>query len=824
MSAEFSRRRLLQVGGGGVAGGALAAALPAALPAGMVPEAAADTLVPTPAQLEPNIQLASNWWPAERQVWTPLGWKGHLFRFNQFYNGSVICEPGAVFAGPKPDVVPYQGKNFQLTVTMPRRDGSFAPFPNIDGNDIWNYDLGLRKQGWVQETETPRLWTEFRRQEGLVLREYVFAHVKGGQAVDTAIEPIYAWIRFNVEHVDERAAPAAFSFMLRLSKAYYKLNGQFEQQDGVPMAVRPGVAALDGPLSMGRIWNPTGVPMQVPIADSAGNVRLIVCTPQHGTISMTENTDHPGVFDLVLGMPASVGTHIDVMVPMLPQPVAEANRELALGHDGALAECEAFWRPQANTVVAISTPEPYVNEFFHRSPQLAQIVAEKSTDTHLYTFLSGSYAYDVLWSTPTAMVSHMFLDLLGYHDVVEQHIEIYKVSQGSRLPPGPAFAGQTWPGYLSTPVTLQAIDWMSDHGAILEILARHALLTNRQAFITEWLDPILAACDFIKQAVALTNHGGVPGLIPPAVNSDEGIITQGISSQAWSYRGLRTSVRLLRRLGHPRAAEFDALATSFQQTYVAAMRDLAAKSPTWTDANGNKQPVLPASFTGERGQFPELVMFDVGALMSVFAGLMPATDPIMSSYLDFFRVGPNTQLFDAAHHNALDRVVLDHEQSSAEPCYSWNLFHSWQLNDRARYLEGMYGLLVGGISQDTYISCEHRNAIYGNLFTEPLITWATRHAVIDDEIVDDELHLMRLCPLAWITSSTVTQFARVPTIYGPVDLSFQLAVDGRTLDVTFTPSWHHQPGKVVLHSPPLPTLNVIRVNGRGHRADGMISL
>jgi hypothetical protein len=783
---------MLQLAGGGIAGGALVSALPTG-----TPRALADTAVPTPAQAEPTIAEAAQWWPPARQIWTPLGWKGHLFRFNQFYNGTMVCEPGAVYAGPKPDVVPYQGKNFQLTVTMPKRDGSFAPFPDIDGNDIWNYDLGLRQQGWVPGDETPHLWTEFRRQEGLVLREYAFAHVKGGQAVNTAIEPIYTWMRFNIEHVDERMAPDSFTFLLRLSKAFYKLNGQFDQQDGVPMAVRPGVAALDGPLQMGRIFNPTGKALQVPIHDKDGNVRLIVCTPEHGTIILAENNMHPGVFDLTLGLPVQVGTHIDVLVPMLPQPDDEANRELALGRDGALAESNAFWKPKAATVAGISTPEAYVNDFFRRSPQLAQVVAEKSTDTKLFTFLSGSYAYDVLWSTPTSMISHMFMDLLGYHDVVEQHIEIYKVTQGSRTPPGPVFDGKQWPGYLGTPASLQAIDWMSDHGAILEILSTHALLTNRKAFIDAWLDPIVNACDFIVQACALTNHNGVPGLIPPAVNSDEGVVTQGFSSQAFTYKGLRSAIHLLQRIKHPRAAEFASFADTFRQTYTTAIHDLAAKSPTWTDSSGTKQPILPASFTGERGSFPELVMFDTGALMSVWSGLLPASDPLMRSYLDFFRNGPNTQLFDAAHHNALDRVVLDHEQSSAEPCYSWNLFHSWQLADRARYLEGMYGLFTGAVSQDTYISCEHRNAIYGNLFAQPIITWAARHAVIDDEIGENELHLLRMVPQAWLASSS---FERMPTRYGPATLRFSRT--GDTLHVTFSGQWHHPPKRIVLHQPP----------------------
>lgn len=817
--APISRRNLLQVAGGTVVGGGLAAALPAST-------AAADTIVPTTltgADPEPSVETALNWWPPQRQVWTPLGWKGHLFRFNQFYSGTVVCEPGAVLAGPKPNVQPYQGKNFQVTVEMPTNAGTFRPLPTYD-LAMYKDDLGMRRQQWLDQYETPVLMTEFRRQEGLVLKQYAFAHVKGGGPVETSIEPLYAWLRFEIDHVDERMAAQNFTFMLRLSKAFLKVVGMFDQQDGVPVVARPGEAPLEGPLRIDRIFNPEGRPLTVPVYDAAGNVRLIVGTPEHGTIGLTESAGHTNVFDLRLGLPVAVGNHVDVLVPLLPQPADEAKREWALGRDGALAECEAFWRPRPSSAVKIRTAETHVDEFFRRSTQLAEVVAERSPDSGLYTFLSGSYAYDVLWSTPTSMVSHMFLDLLGYHDVVEQHIEIYKASQGSRVPPSPLFEGKTYPGYLSTPASLQAIDWMTDHGAVLEVLSMHALLTNRRPFIDKWLDPIVKACEFVVEACAITGHDGVPGLMPPGVNTDELVVTQGINSQAWTYKGLRSAVKLLRRLGHPRAAEFDAFSNGFRTKYVAAMRDLAEKAPKWTDSAGRKQPVLPASFTGERGSFPELVMFDGGALMSVWSGLMPATDPLMRSYLDFFRTGPNIELFDAAHHNALDRVVLDHEQSSGEPCYSWNTFHSWQLGDRRRYLEGMYGLLVGGISAETFVSSEHRNAIYGNLFTQPLITWLIRHAVIDDEIADGDLHLLRMCPLAWLSDERPASFERMPTLYGTVSLGFKLSRDRRTLTVSFSGDWHHKPRRTVLHPPPLPGLKAVVVNGRKYDADQPITL
>lgn len=37
---------------------------------------------------EPNLQQAIGWWPDLNSIWTPVGWKNHLFRFNVMWDGA----------------------------------------------------------------------------------------------------------------------------------------------------------------------------------------------------------------------------------------------------------------------------------------------------------------------------------------------------------------------------------------------------------------------------------------------------------------------------------------------------------------------------------------------------------------------------------------------------------------------------------------------------------------------------------------------------------------------------------------------------------------
>jgi hypothetical protein len=799
----MSRRRALQLAAAATAVGVAPASAAAAVPLTVVAAGAAGR--------EPDVAEALRWWAPQRQVWTPIGWKSHLFRFDVFYNGTMVCHPDVALpvGDPKKYLDPYENKDFQLTVVMPDR-GTIPPMPT-GSYYMHRADFGVGIQGWREDKNTPVLWTEHRRQEGLVLRQSAFAHLRGAPDVQTGFEPIYAWTRFSVEQVNEVRAPASFTFVLRLSKAFIKhnINPPQQQEAFVTMQVMPAEAPLGTTLRIEPIFNPGPEPVPARVYDAAGNVRMAVSVPGATTLTAAAG----GVYDLKVVIPVRKGAYVDVLVPMLTQPKAEIDAELALGYDGALAQAETYWAKKPSTAATVTTPESYVDQFFRRSVQLAQVIAEKSPDTGKHTFLSGSYGYDLLWSTPTSMISHMFMDLLGYHDVVGSHLDLYLAVQGVLTPPGTSYVNFSKDGYFGTPRSLQSFDWLSDHGAILEAAARHALLSRDQTFINRWTDPIVKACDFIKRACGYTNHPAVKGLMPPAKANDTGVEQQAVSIQVWTYKGLASAVRLLQRTNHPRAAEFAAFADGFRSTYVTALRQAAASAPTWTDPNGVKHPVLPTKFYGPQSAWQDLESFDQGALMSVFAGLMPADDPLMTSFVEFFRVGPNVANFDPAHHTALDRVVLDHEQSSGEPCYSWNLFHSWQRADRGHFLEGLYGLLTGAVSPHTYVSGEHRHGMYGTLFVQPLITWAARHAVIDDSLTAGELNLLRLCPLAWISADSETVFDKMPTLFGPMSLRFRLSADGKTLNVTHTTTWAESPTRIVVHRPPVPGLERLVVNG-----------
>ena len=760
---------------------------------------------------EPNVEVAKGWWPDLVSTWTPVGWPDHYFKYSVFYNGAIVLDPAARFAPTK-----WPGEDFQLTFRS-GSDGSPWAVPGSAVPMRRSEDQGLGIQEWVPGHEAPVLRTIYRHKDGYVFYSDMFAHIPGGNDVKTSVEPEFAWVRISVPHVDEFYHPDRLKMSVLLTKRFIFNQVYYPEK------------ITDLPkMTLER----TGKGYRVVTSD--GKVRVSFPDVPEGRVTLQELS--PSKYNLCIDFPCEKGAYVDMLVPALAYDPADVSVEEGFTYEKALAAADAYWTSlRPSTQATFHTPEPFLNEALEASLKFLPVLGEKNYKNGEYCYLSSTLVYEGLWSTPGSMIFDMFLDHMGWFPMTEHYSEVFKDRQGTAVAPGPSF--KMHPGYFSSPRYIAAIDWLSDHGALMQQMATHALLSGDQAFIDKWTEPLVKACDFIKD-MSLMEHPGVPGLLPPGYSSDEAYALQSTANLAWNYKGLTTTIRLLKRLGHPRAAEFEEFAKGFKARFQEAYRKICDEGQKWTDKNGRLRYQPPTSLASEGvPNLPEWMLvkykgvpegytfmsdafyLDGGPLILVWAGLMDADDPIMEDLMDFFREGPNWELFNAmSPFEPCDRAILIHEMSSCEPCYSWNVFHNWQKGDRKHYLEGMYSLLVGSISQKTYISCEHRHHVQGTLFSYPLAFYMAKLAVIDDQISEGNLHLLRFCPIAWCSSKDESRFLSMPTEYGPVDLRFRLSDDGKTLEVSFNGNWREAPGETILHVPPVPGLKSVRVNGKKYSA------
>jgi len=743
------------------------------------------------AGAEPDIHTAMRWWSELPDIWTPIGWKHHLFRYNVLFNGMITAQPDR-----NSRTTAWQKQGIQLGVYPSGVPSSpyFISEPRDNGSVL---------QGW-SDCAAPVLWSEWVR-HGLVLREEIFAHIPGGKAVESGIEPLFAWVRLSVcDSVEGLIVPEKYGFSIKLNAIYIGPRGMVIRHNIGTQPERSAyprqLLAEDDAYDSVKGWR---------ILEPDGKVRLAVAPGQKCTVRFLPKNPTERDYLMYVEMDAKKGTYVDLLLPMLPTERDVFDKELAVGYDKALDEANCFWSKRPATAAHFETPEEHINNTIKHNLRLTEIIAEKNLATGYTSMLSGSWRYVQLWATPGSMNYVMLLDCMGYHKVVEQFIAMFKPAQGTIKPPGDHY--DFHPGYLATPKSLTSVDWLSDHGAILWAISEHALLTGDKKFIDEWTGVIVKACEFIQYARSIEGHGGEPGILPPAVATDMKTKIQAVWNDGWNYKGLTTAVRLLERIKHPRAVEFAAEADAYRKAFVKALRKATKRMLTWTDAKGREHQFVPSAVSGiQPYELRHAFYLDTGPLFLVFAGLMDAEDELMKSTLLWFREGPPSKVY-RYDSGCWQLPSLRHEMSSCEPCYSWNVFHSHQQQDRAKYLEGMYSLFAGQISRRTYSACETRGGVTGTTWS-CLPVYLARLAVVDDQIKKDELHLMRMMPLAWLRTDRESKFENMPTEFGPVTLRVRLDRNGRELQVSFAPEFRYKPKRVVLHVPPVDGLSKIRVN------------
>ena len=759
-------------------------------------------------QNEPDFKTACGWWPEIPNKWTPVGWRDHMHCFQMMWNGSIIAAP-CVTGTPR----------WQQWGEEPRMHINIMPGQHVDPPNEWSVNAGSRRvddgmvvQGWQPEG-SPVLWSEWAA-DGVTIRSEVFAHLEGGARVKTGREHLFAWIRLRIHDLCE-TLPLPKEYGVHL---FLESPCNYSMMSYRNFIVFPGFHAYSQELSAEPVTDPVrgcrvtqaDGRLRLAVAPSAQCREIAFFPPDAPDKKMNLGCSPITCHRLFVKMPLRRNAHVDVLFPLRPCETATFERELALGYDAALRDTKRFWKQELATGTRFITPEPDVNEVLRHVPRFSLNLSETNPATGKVCKVVGTSVYRDLWTTPMALDLSMMMDLLGLPGAVRPYLEILKEEQGTVVPPGEGYA--LHPGYYATPLAYKSVDWLSDNGAVLWTISRHALLTGDEAFAREYVDSIVKSCDWIKENRARTDHAGYKGVLPPAVATDKMTRIQAAWSIGWNYLGLCAAVQVLERLQHPRAAEFAAEAKAYREGYVKALRHKCKSMPTWKDTKGRKRRFVPTALSGDE---PEESIhgfyLDGGPLFHVFSGLLPANDPLMKDCLAWFREGPQHRLY-RRDSNCWQVPVLDHELSSCEPCYSWNVFHSWQLGDRAKFLEGMYSAFAGGLSQQTRIASETRGGISGTVFTQAI--GMARLAVIDDMLKPDELHLLRLAPLAWLKPGDEGTYEQMPTIYGPVTLRTKVAKDGKALEVTYQAKFRIAPKKVILHVPPMPGLKTVKVNGK----------
>src|SRR5688500_14569003 len=196
---------------------------------------------------EPNVKIASEWWPELTNVVTPLAWRDHPHRFIVVFDGTLLAlpQPQKLLRHKWDGGVPLEG--VQLTF-RPSADG--VPPPAMTEQHPLTTPDGKRvgTQSWDANHAAPVLRTDWRptdeKMSGLLLRQRVFAHRSGGGEATSGEEPMYAWVRLEVSDVAASRQADNAGFLVKINAPHVR----FEMSESDNCRLMPAASAYPKPL------------------------------------------------------------------------------------------------------------------------------------------------------------------------------------------------------------------------------------------------------------------------------------------------------------------------------------------------------------------------------------------------------------------------------------------------------------------------------------------------------------------------------------------------------------------------------------------------
>ena len=197
-------------------------------------------------------------------------------------------------------------------------------------------DDGRVIQGW-SEGHAPVLRSDWAW-DGLLLRQEVFAHIPGAEAVKTGIEPLFAWVRLSiVGTVEGLPLEEKYGFAIKLNAPHISRT----------MSIRNDIIYHADQSQYPRPLSPENAEYSSAagyrLVESDGRVRLGFVPGQQCTVGFTPKKPTERDSLLFVQLEARKGAQVDLLLPMLPVERAVFDKELALGYERALAEANQYW-------------------------------------------------------------------------------------------------------------------------------------------------------------------------------------------------------------------------------------------------------------------------------------------------------------------------------------------------------------------------------------------------------------------------------------------------------------------------------------------------
>jgi hypothetical protein len=454
---------------------------------------------------------------------------------------------------------------------------------------------------------------------------------------------------------------------------------------------------------------------------------------------------------------------VDLVIPYVAVDQAVVGQVLAWGFDDVVTRAKRYWDRRLSEGADIETPDLVVNNLYRTLLPRTLVTGDLDTQGD-YVLKTSPIHYDAVWLHVTAYGIEG-LARRGHFREARQYLEAAFRWQGSQASDATTYT--TWEGFFNAPPRYTALLWINFHGWMQWAAARYFHFSNDRPWLEEKLPQLIASLEWTASQRRLTMHDNPDGTRPdhygwlPPGRVTDGSAGTSTFSDCINWMGFAELTRLLERIGHPRAAEFRAVADDYRACILRGLRQATCRREPVRLCDGTFVPYVPGYL--ESAGHEETMWYAAvvdGALEGILdSGIMP----------------PGEALEDWVLANLEDNLLVMAPNLADEAYFLGHGCAYLRRDQPQQAIYTLYSVIASHMSRQTLTTFEHRSWGAGRVYD--LAPWPMGYytrmlsgmLVWDEE--DDALVYCRATPRAWLDPGKRIRVERLQTRFGPTSMT-----------------------------------------------------
>jgi len=506
----------------------------------------------------------------------------------------------------------------------------------------------------------------------------------------------------------------------------------------------------------------------------------------------------------------------------------------------------AFWRDLTTQGTQITTPEPWLTDFYkaHLGHLLINCLPELDSD-RLHAHV-GTWYYGVFPNESVMMISD--LDRRGLHDLARRCYDSFVHYQGTVR-----FEGdyRTQDGLFYGAGGHEMGSYNKSHGYVLWGLAQHWFYTRDRAWMERVAPAMVKGCEWVMHerrrtmtdALALSGHTGLSepatasrlgtaasdapldyGWLPKGALEDVTDYWNWLATNAATVWGFEAAAAALADFGHPRGPEMQTEARAYRADFLRGMQEARIRAPVVGLRDGTYVPKFPSRLY-ERGRSAGWIRETLeGAMFLPAYELLPADAPetrwILKDYED------NLYISDTYGYSipAFESFWFSRGGFSMQANLLDGPLPYLYRDDIQHYLRAFFNGFASAFYPETRMCNEHCLPELGypagdhfKTSDEAQVTYWLRLMFVREH--GREVYLGQAIPRCWLADGRTVSIARAATHFGPLSFTIESHTSGGEIHATLTPPERNRPDRIFvrLRHPDGRPLQGVTVNGREFR-------